>query len=740
MTRPGDSARHCALAAALVLLPLPGLAQDVLEADGFERVAPATRTAVPPVITGRLDDPAWAEAVPLTGFVQSEPREGSSVSQRTEVRVLYDDDALYIGAWLYDMAPQQIVPGERRRDASLANSDGFLIILDTYRDGQSGFVFGTNPSGIEYDGQVTNEGRGGGGGGRMQGGAGGGFNINWDGNWSVATSRDEAGWYAEFRIPFATLRYAGGESQTWGLNMARYIRRNNEEAYWSPLSRQFDLFRLSQAGTLAGLDAPAQRLITAIPYVLGSAQRQYVADDRFHYPTDVGGDLKLGVTRSLTLDLTVNTDFAQVEVDEEQVDLTRFRLFFPEKRPFFLENAGLFDVGSAGETQLFFSRRIGIGPDGRPVPIRGGARLTGRAAGIDVGLLNIWTGGLDEIQDPNRYTVARLARELPNRSRIGGIFTSRAGAGSADDHNRAYAMDGRLGIGDGLTFEGMAAASETPGATGRQAAYRLAGDYRSREWFGRLSFDQVGESFNPEVGFVSRSGFRQHSGILLHYFRTPGIGWLRELRPHVSYGVARDFAGFKETERLHVDTHIAFENGAFFSPAFDWVLEGLREPFAIAPDVVVAPGTYSGWQAAWRFNTNEGAPVSLRGGIDVGSFLSGSRRGGSAQLNVRHGVTWAGELGLDHHRIDLAEGDFDVTLVRLRLAYSFSPSMFVQSLVQYSDQADQWSGNLRFGWINAAGTGLYVVYNERQGIGDLTGPLERGLIIKYTHFFDFTRT
>ena len=349
---------------AVVALAAPAAPAQSAGSDGAPRAALAGRAGTAPRVDGVLDDPAWASAPVISGFLQHEPFEGRPVSERTEVRIVFDRDAIYLGAWLYDADPSGIVRGETRRDARVDDTDAFLIVFDTYLDRQNGFVFGTTPAGIEYDGQVAREGTGSGiQSTRQQGGATAGFNLNWDGSWEVATSADGQGWYAEFRIPFSTLRYGQGGEQTWGLNLARHIRRRNEQAFWSPVGRQFSLWRISSAGRLQGIEAPVRRMVQFTPYALGSSSRDYTSSapvtgscgrlscrfDLGSYAGEVafGGDAKVGVTPSLTLDLTYNTDFAQVEVDEQQVNLTRFNLFFPEKRPFFLENAGSFSVGSS---------------------------------------------------------------------------------------------------------------------------------------------------------------------------------------------------------------------------------------------------------------------------------------------------------------------------------------------------------------------------------------------------------
>jgi hypothetical protein len=429
--------------------------------NGTTPTGHATRVDSAPVIDGLLDESLWDAAAPLEDFVQHEPNEGRPANESTEVRILYDRGAIYVGARMFDSNPAAIRLGENRRDANLSDADAFLIVFDTYLDRQNAFVFGTTPVGIEYDGQVTRDGQGGLNTARRQqagAGSGGGFNLNWDGSWEVATSSDELGWSAEFRIPFSTLRYRGGGEQEWGLNMARMIRRLNEEVFWAPIARQHTLYRVSEAGTLQGLATPGRRYMTFTPYVIGSAHNDFeaVPAQNTDWQGEFGFDSKIGVTSSLNLDLTYNTDFAQVEADEQQINLTRFSLFFPEKRPFFLENAGLFSIGTprAGSDlglDLFYSRRIGIGSDGDLVPIVAGGRLTGKAGGINLGLLSIQTEEVEPYGIPNNnYSVGRLLKELPNRSQLGAMVISRLNTDSTADYNLTFAADGRLGIGESI--------------------------------------------------------------------------------------------------------------------------------------------------------------------------------------------------------------------------------------------------------------------------------------------------
>ena len=733
----------------------------------------APRVSASPVPEGGLraanwrDPAAWGQAEVIQGFIQSEPFEGSPASERTEVRVAYDEEAIYVGAWLYDSEPNEIIAGEQRRDANLTRFDAFLLVLDTYHDRENGFVFATNPGGIEHDGQVIDEGRqtGGGGGGRgqggrQQGGAQGGFNLNWDGSWTVTTDRDEQGWYAFFRIPFSTLRYGAGSEQQWGVNFGRYIGRKTEQAYWAPLPRQDNLYRVSYAGVLDELRVPAQRSFTVTPYALSSAQRLPAVRPDVAYPFEAGGDVKIGITPALSLDLTMNTDFAQVEVDNEQVDLTRFSLFFPEKRPFFLENAGRFAVGSNQSAQMFFSRRIGIGKGGAPVPIKWGSRLSGRAAGLDVGLIHMRTEALDGLQPGNRYSVARVSRELPNRSGVGVMFTERSSVDVKNDQGRTLAMDTNIGIGEFFNFTSVlgATSSKSPGKTtitDAREAIILSGSYRDSAWQFTGRYDRIGANFNPEVGFLRRSDFEPYSVAVWRYSRVPEVDWIRELRPHMSYNTSYGLeSGARETATWHIHAPwLLFENGAQLTYASDWVLDGLTEPLSLTKGVddrgertfvEVAPGEYSGWLFNPQFSTSTQAPIVWNTTLLLGQFFSGNRKGGTTSLSFQLGAALAGEVGLEFNRIELPGpgGEFDATLFSTRVGYSFNPNVYIQSLIQYNTQTEVWSGNLRFGWVDTAGTGLFVVYNERQSerLGSLTDALlERTVSVKFSRLLDVGR-
>lgn len=705
----------------------------VMQAQGVEE-APALDGDV-------LNDAVWQAIAPSSGFTQTQPDEGSPASERTEVRVLFTQDMLYIGVVCHDREPGRIVIADSRRDASLSQTDSFRFILDTYNDNQNGFVFGTNPAGIEYDAQVTNEARGGFGNARQQGGAVGGFNINWDGAWDVRTSVGDYGWSAEFAIPFRTLRFPRQQDQTWGINFQRTIPRNQENVFWAPLPRQFDLNRVSLAGSITGLNVPDPRNLKIIPYALGSANRDFETDDELDGDGDFGVDVKYSVTPSLTLDLTYNTDFAQVEVDEQQINLDRFSLFFPEKRPFFLENAGVFSVGESGEVDLFFSRRIGIGTNGVNVPIVGGARLTGNVGGMQVGLVNMQTESVKRADVPgNNFSVARVKRELPNRSAIGVLVTNREGTGDlagTDDYNRLVAVDGELGIGEFAQVRGFASRSFSPGFDDDEYAFNLLTNYNSEAWLLQTSYTQVGENFNPEIGFLRREAYRKATGLIFYRYRPTDFLGFHELRPHISWSSYWGLDGFHETNFLHIDNHWEWESGYEIHTGVNFTREGVRDAFEISDGVIVPTGTYDHSEAMLVGFTDRSEWISLSMRAFIGGFFGGDRVSLRPSLTIRLGDTFNTEFSVSHNNIDLPGGSFTTNLLRARLSYSFTPRVYLQSLLQYNDQADIWSMNLRFGWLQAANTGLFLVYNQTNDIDGIPlNTLNRSFVLKYTYLFD----
>jgi hypothetical protein len=694
---------------------------------------------VEPVLDGDVvNDPAWIGAAPATEFTQVRPFEGQPASQRTEVFVGYTNDALYIAAICHDDNPAEIMVTDSRRDSSLEDIDSFQVILDMFQDGQNGFVFGTTPSSVEYDGQVTSEGAGG----FTSGGA---FNLNWDTSWAVRSNVTETGWETEIRIPFKSLRYPSRDTQIWGINFQRNIGRTGEEVYWAPLSRQYNLFRVSDAGTLVGLQLPPQRNFKFTPYALGQFSRGGEVPTETHFDEEFGFDAKYSITPSLTLDVTYNTDFAQVEVDEIQVNLDRFSLFFPEKRTFFLENAGQFAVGTPGEVELFFSRRIGIGTNGIQQPIEGGVRLSGKVGdSTNVGLLHMQTDSVDGLVAANDFTVARINQELPNRSSIGAIFVERQGDGSisgreSTDYNRTYALDGKWGIGDRSSVTAYVAKTETPGARNHDMAYRIRAGRDTAELSQFIGYTKVGKDFNPEVGFLRRTNYEKAEAFTLYRYRPTDMWGLYELRPHIAFSGYWDDTGFWESGFMHIDNHWEWHNGYEVHTGVNLLHEGVREAFEINAGTFVLPGEYDHKEMQLVFQTDEAQALSLATTLKRGGFFGGDRSNLSTTVNFRQGERFSSALTWEYNDIDLpvVNGDFEVNVGRLRLSYSFTPKILLQALVQYDDRSDLVGTNIRFSWLQSANAGLYLVYNE---IDDDTvrGPIEkrREFTLKYSRIID----
>ena len=704
-------------------------------------IRPATE-AIPletgPTIDGDvLNDPVWQGIVPFGDLVQTQPNYGQAATEQTDIRIAYTEETFYVSVVCYDSRPGQLVVSDARRDANLDNTDAFIFILDTYKDGQNGFIFGTNSLGVEYDAQVDNEGQGNNNVNRQQGGTIGGFNLNWDASWEVETQVSDIGWSAEFAIPLRTLRFQAGKD--WGINFRRNIRKSNEIVYWASMPIGFNLNRLSLAGTLTGLDLRSPGNLKLIPYVLGKLEKDFTATDpTSDFTPEIGGDIKYSITPSLTLDATYNTDFAQVEVDEQQVNLDRFNLFFPEKRPFFLENAGLFSVGSPGEVDLFFSRRIGIGDNGNIVPIIGGARLSGKLNRTNVGFLSMFT---DDVQDAgiekNNFTVARVNHEFKGRSALGAIVINRAGLESDNDYNRTYAIDGKLGLGRKARMSGFYARTSDPNDTINAHSYKFQTDYVWNNWEMRGAYTEVGQGFNPEVGFLFRSAFRKPEALVLYHLRPRNeASRILELRPHVSYRGFWNFDGFQETSFLHIDNHWEFKSGLEVHTGFNITSEGVLEAFPISEGVLVQPGTYDHTEAQLVLFTNQSKAVSINIRSVAGGSFGGDRYLNSGTLRLRGGDKFNAALTYQYNKFNLPGGDFTANIFGSQLSYSFTPNMYLQGFIQNNTVDKLWAVNVRFGWLQRANTGLFVVYNHNIRDGD---PLNNSFIIKYSRMFDLVK-
>ena len=712
-----------------------------------ESIAPVVRSTKLPIMDGNvIDDEAWSSINPIISFTQKSPDEGQVATEKTAVRIMYSEQMFYVSVICYDSNPEGIVISDTRRDAPLNNTDSFMFILDTFHDQQNGFVFGTNAGGIEYDAQVS-----GGGEGmsisstRQSVGVGANFNINWDAAWDVKTEIGEYGWSAEFAIPFKTLRFSSDKDQSWGANFQRTIARKNEHVFWSPIPRQFSLNRLALEGTLTGINVPTDRNIKLMPYVLGNNNKVINETSYSKSEGDFGFDAKVGVTSSLTMDITYNTDFAQVEADEQQVNLDRFSLFFPEKRAFFLENAGLFSAGEntyyGPDIEMFFSRRIGI-VSGSRVPILGGGRLTGDLGGFKLGILNMRTGSVKNVSDGDDYGVFRLKKELPNRTYFGGMVTRKKGLGDDGYINQSYSIDGALGIGDAIQLIGFAAKTDpAPGIKGNNDsyAYVLEANRNTQSFTNQIRYSEVGKNFNPEMGFVKRLGYRKVLFRILNRTRPKDFFGILELRPHITYwGYWKLEDGFQETGFLHIDNHWEFRNGFRIDTGINFTKEGVVDSFQIVSGEWVPPNTYDNKELHIRTNTNLTKPFSIILVTKIGGFFNGDRKNFDTTLRYRFGDRFTSEVISKYNDVKLDDGgEFITHLMRGRLTYALSSNIYIQSLLQYNNQSDEWSMNWRFIWQQSAATGLYIVYNEAQDYDGI--PITKStksFVLKYSYLFD----
>ena len=717
-----------------------------------------------PTIDGRVTDAVWQSVQPYSTFTQQDPIEGAPATEKTEVRVIVGNGNVYIGIIAFDSDPSKIIVSQARRDASLSETDSIVMVFDTFNDSQNAFVFGTNPLGIEYDGQVAREGQssgvqvGGGGAGGTQRGGISAFNPNWDGDWTVRSQITERGWEAELAIPLKTLRYQTGENQTWGFNLLRNIRHKNEQVYLAPIPRGFDIYRVSLAAKMSGLNLPARRDIKLIPYALGSANRDFTRldTDEVDGNWDVGLDVKWGIRPNLTLDATINTDFAQVEADEEQVNLTRFDLFFPEKRPFFLENASTFQFGNPQQIDLFFSRRIGLSPTALPIDIRGGARLSGKVGGWNVGVLNIQADDIEDVQGSligpaNNFSVLRMQREI-GRSSYGFIFVNRQGTGELapdDDYNRAYGVDANIQLTTNQRLTGFLARTDTPdwrttGPAGSDYSGRAFYNFTNNLWQISGGYSQVGENFNPEVGFLPRRGYRRPEFRAFFQPQPKQWPWIRRIAPHVSYNSFYDFNGTLQTASYHIHPfEIQPRQGGRFGWFMDYNQDSPTTPFTVfnrdGRRVTIPAGEYDWLQHAFEYFHNPSARVSGTIRARTGNYYDGDFE--SIELTSDYRITpkATASLGWTRQWIDLPGGDFVNDLVPVKANYSFTTLTNISALLQYNGQTGQFSSNVRFAWLNRSGTGLFVVYNDRRDVLSSTAleTLGRSFVVKYTRLIDF---
>ncbi len=675
------------------------------------RVEPR-RVEVGPDIDGRLDEEVWLAAAIIDDFVQQEPSEGDPATERTVVRLIYDANALYVGVEAYDSDPDGVIATEKRRDSQrLFDEDNFQIILDTFHDRRSGYMFVTSPLGAKLEQQVSEEGEGG------WRGNSSNINVNWDGVWDVATRRTGDGWVAEIAIPMVTLRFPKAEQQVWGVNFMRNIRRKNEQVFWAPISKEYQLTRLSLAGTMTGISSVSRGLdLRVTPYVLagGRHDRTVTRLDGSGFG-DVGLDVKYGVASGLNLDLTLNTDFAQVEVDEQQVNLTRFPLFFPEKRDFFLENAGMFTIGSRTGgfgriADLFFTRRIGLSNGGQPVPIIGGARLTGKVNRHNIAVMSITTQ--EAFGEPGEnFFVGRYSRDILARSKVGALVINKDEVSGGSHYNRTIAADTTLALHRNFVMNGFIAKTETPGISSGDMASYVRGTWLSPSFSIYGEYIDLQDNFNAEVGFIPRVGIRT-SKFHGEWDVRPGKWNIRMFDPMWNLTYTTDQHNRLLTRRTHNMVGTYFEDGSSAVVYYNDNFEQLDLPFHIRPDVTIPAGTYRFGEWWFTYNTDPSRRLYADVQYSPQTFFGGTRRDVRATVGVRVTSSIAAEAQFSRSDIDLPDGAFIADVASVTFDLALSPDVTLRTLSQYNSTTHEISTSIRFNWIYSPGSDIYIAYDE----------------------------
>ncbi len=707
----------------------------------------ATKVEIGPSIDGVLDDAVWQTATPVESFTQQEPNLGQPATERTDVRILYDSRNLYIAVHAYQTEP--VVATEMRRDADrLFDEDNFQVILDTFKDSRNGYMFLTTPLGAKLEQQIFDEGEGGGRGTTSN------INRNWEGVWDSAARITADGWTAEMVIPTNTLRFKPNDEQTWGINFLRHIRRKNELVYWTPIPRAFSLTRVSLAGELRGLQGLSLGLDLKLkPFVVTGPRNRVLSatNTQNTWVKDVGLDARYGVTPSLNLDVTLNTDFAQVEVDEQQVNLTRFGLFFPEKRDFFLENSNAFTVGTGQsftntpvQTDLFFSRRIGLSDAGQPVPILGGTRLTGKVGKNNLAVMDVRTDSAFGKPGDN-FFVSRYSRDVLRRSRVGALFISKDSLGGSDHFNRTMSVDGNFAISNNFQITSYLAKTDTnpdmrwtggrPIGEGKNMAFYGRMAYRDPRWNLYVNYLDVQENFNAEAGFVQRTGIRTTKA---HFGPTPRPkkGSIKLLEPMYVLTYTTDQGGRLVNRLHHLMVGATLRDDSFINAIYQKNLDVLDLPFNIRPGVRIPIGSYNMNEWILTYNTSPGKRFYQRLTFSPTDFYGGTRRSVSAAYGLRASSRLATELQYNRNDVKMPWGNFLVNLATLRVDYTFSPKMTIRSLSQYNTSTHEVSNNIRFNLIHHAGSDLYVVYNDLRQTGlpaDVFAQKDRQFVVKLNY-------
>jgi hypothetical protein len=723
--------------------PVPTLPQTLSRDDQGRATIRAVRVTTPVHVDGRLDEAIYQTVVPASDFIQMEPNGGQTATEKTEVWLLFDRDNVYVTFRAWESQPDRSIANEMRRDSgNIRQGDSVGFGLDTFRDRRNAFQFEANALGARTDGQSTNERQ---------------YNADWNPVWSLAAGTFDGGWTIEAAIPFKSLRYAPGSVQDWGFQARRTNKWKNEIAYLTKVPPAFGLgradFSASLFAAVVGLEAPPpSRNLELKPYAIANVTTDNVATPRrTHDPDgDVGVDAKYSITQNITADLTYNTDFAQVEADEQQVNLTRFSLFFPEKRDFFLENQGIFTFGnnstgtnntSSDVPLLFYSRRIGLA-NNRDVPIFGGGRVTGRTGRYSFGFVNMQTKKEEAARAPStNFSVVRLKRDVLRRSSVGLLATSRSRSQTLAGSNQAYGVDGTFAFFSNLSFATYFAQTRSEGVSRSRSSYRTQMEYAGDRYGVQLERLTVDPNFNPEVGFLRRTDMRKNYGQLRFSPRPSSMRAVRKFYYIGQFPYIEAAAGHLSTPISDIEFQTELQNSDRFIAGFQQDYELITRAFSIVPGAGIATGSYEFRTGRIGYNLGQQRPISGNLLVERGEFYGGERTG--ITFN-RSRVNFSSQLSIEPtltvNWIDLPVGSFTTKLIGSRITYTATPLLFASALVQYNSSTRSVSTNARLRWEYRPGSELFIVYNEeRDSEADPGAPglLNRAFIVKVNRFFRF---
>ena len=666
-------------------------------------------------IDGELNEPDWQNANPISQFVQVMPDEGQPITQPTEVRILYDQQNLYFGFTCFDSDISQLVANEMRRDSGLSVDDNIFLLLDTYNDQRNGYFFRVNPLGALQDIAIIN--------------SGSSTHPNWNVVWTCQARIAKNHWTAEIAIPFSQLRFKQSTEMVWGLNLGRKIIRNDEEATWIPMPKSYGGWakvRTVNLGRLVGLDGiTPSRHLELLPYVLPGLSRSDQGETEIKQVFDIGLDLKYGITSNLTADLTFNTDFAQVEADEEQVNLTRFSLLFPEKRPFFLERAGLFDFGIPGPNSpllLFYSRRIGLA-EGHAVPIIAGSKINGKIGSYGIGFLNVLTDDFhtdESVTDPDdsvnvprtNYSVLRMQRDIFDRSTIGLIAINKQ---DADTFNRAGGFDFAYRPSDSLNLRGMWARTFEDDISGGNDALYFGGNWQNDRFRLQGAYSTIDEGFNPEVGFVRRTGIRRISGDM-RYTRWPRRFGIRRIGVQPKFGYTLNQDNELETREISLTNSFFLESRGGINLEAQRNFEYLDDDFEIREGIIIPIGEYNFNSFKLSGFTSDSNKVSGEFGANFGDFFNGQRRSFDIEVTFKPNERIRLELQHQVNRITLPTATFDVSVFSSRTSYFFSTTLFAKMFAQWDSDSGELLTNFLLSYEYRPGSNFYLVFNQTYGM------------------------